>query len=32
MNRDVLGLFKEHKMGWSYWNYKNLDFGDHKRS
>ncbi len=25
--RDVLGLFKEHNMGWSYWNYKNLDFG-----
>jgi aryl-phospho-beta-D-glucosidase BglC (GH1 family) len=25
--RDILGLFNEHDVGWSYWNYKNLDFG-----
>ena len=25
--RDILGLFGEHGIGWSYWNYKNLDFG-----
>lgn len=25
--RDILGLFKERDIGWSYWNYKNLDFG-----
>jgi len=24
---DVLDLFTEHGVGWSYWNYKNLDFG-----
>lgn len=24
---DMLGLFQEHGIGWSYWNYKNLDFG-----
>ncbi|HXP90742.1 MAG TPA: glycoside hydrolase family 5 protein [Fibrobacteria bacterium] len=24
---DVLDLFSEHGVGWSYWNYKNLDFG-----
>lgn len=24
---DVLGLFSENNVGWSYWNYKNLDFG-----
>jgi aryl-phospho-beta-D-glucosidase BglC (GH1 family) len=25
--RDMLQLFGEHDVGWSYWNYKNLDFG-----
>lgn len=25
--RDILGLFAEQGIGWSYWNYKNLDFG-----
>jgi endoglucanase len=25
--RDLLGIFREHDIGWSYWNYKNLDFG-----
>jgi endoglucanase len=25
--RDMLGLFKAHGLGWTYWNYKNLDFG-----
>jgi endoglucanase len=25
--RDLLGLFKEQGLGWTYWNYKNLDFG-----
>jgi endoglucanase len=25
--RDILGLFKDHGLGWTYWNYKNLDFG-----
>lgn len=25
--RDMLALFREHEVGWSYWNYKNLDFG-----
>ncbi|MBK9575449.1 MAG: glycoside hydrolase family 5 protein [Fibrobacteres bacterium] len=24
---DVLDLFREHDVGWTYWNYKNLDFG-----
>jgi endoglucanase len=24
---DLLGLFRERGIGWSYWNYKNLDFG-----
>jgi endoglucanase len=24
---DLLGLFRENEVGWSYWNYKNLDFG-----
>lgn len=24
---DMLGLFREHGVGWSYWTYKNLDFG-----
>ncbi len=24
---DVLGLFQEHGVGWSYWTYKDLDFG-----
>jgi len=24
---DVLDLFQDHGVGWSYWNYKNLDFG-----
>jgi aryl-phospho-beta-D-glucosidase BglC (GH1 family) len=24
---DVLDLFREHGIGWSYWNYRNLDFG-----
>jgi aryl-phospho-beta-D-glucosidase BglC (GH1 family) len=24
---DALDLFAEHGVGWSYWNYKNLDFG-----
>ena len=24
---DILGLFREHGIGWSYWTYKNLDFG-----
>jgi endoglucanase len=24
---DLLGLFNERDIGWSYWNYKNLDFG-----
>jgi endoglucanase len=25
--RDLLGTFGEHGVGFSYWNYKNLDFG-----
>jgi endoglucanase len=25
--RDLLSLFKSGGFGWSYWNYKNLDFG-----
>jgi aryl-phospho-beta-D-glucosidase BglC (GH1 family) len=25
--RDLLGLFNENDIGWTYWNYKNLDFG-----
>lgn len=25
--RDLLELFAENQVGWSYWNYKNLDFG-----
>ncbi len=25
--RDLLELFNENQVGWSYWNYKNLDFG-----
>jgi hypothetical protein len=25
--RDILGVFREQGIGWSYWNYKNLDFG-----
>jgi aryl-phospho-beta-D-glucosidase BglC (GH1 family) len=25
--RDVMELFREHEVGWSYWTYKNLDFG-----
>ena len=25
--RDMLELLGEHGIGWSYWNYKNLDFG-----
>ena len=25
--RDLLQLFREHGVGWTYWNYKNLDFG-----
>lgn len=25
--RDVLDLFVQNGIGWSYWNYKNLDFG-----
>jgi len=25
--RDILGIFREQGIGWSYWNYKNLDFG-----
>ncbi len=25
--RDALSIFKERGFGWSYWNYKNLDFG-----
>lgn len=25
--RDILGIFKERGFGWTYWNYKNLDFG-----
>lgn len=25
--KDILGLFKAFDIGWSYWNYKNLDFG-----
>jgi aryl-phospho-beta-D-glucosidase BglC (GH1 family) len=25
--RDLLELFGENQIGWSYWNYKNLDFG-----
>lgn len=25
--RDLLELFGENRIGWSYWNYKNLDFG-----
>jgi endoglucanase len=25
--RDILELFQENQIGWSYWNYKNLDFG-----
>ena len=24
---DLVGLFREADVGWSYWNYKNLDFG-----
>lgn len=24
---DCLALFAENKIGWTYWNYKNLDFG-----
>lgn len=24
---DVLELFQENQVGWTYWNYKNLDFG-----
>jgi len=24
---DILDLFAEHQVGWTYWNYKNLDFG-----
>jgi len=24
---DVLGLFRENRIGWSYWHYRNLDFG-----
>jgi endoglucanase len=24
---DILGLFREHGIGWSYWTYRNLDFG-----
>jgi endoglucanase len=24
---DMLDLFREHGIGWSYWTYKNLDFG-----
>jgi aryl-phospho-beta-D-glucosidase BglC (GH1 family) len=26
-NADVLDLFREQGVGWSYWTYKNLDFG-----
>jgi len=25
--RDLLGLFGQHGIGWTYWNYRNLDFG-----
>ena len=25
--RSILELFRENQIGWSYWNYKNLDFG-----
>ena len=25
--RDILQIFYERDIGWSYWNYKNLDFG-----
>ncbi len=25
--RDLLGLFTQHGIGWTYWNYRNLDFG-----
>jgi aryl-phospho-beta-D-glucosidase BglC (GH1 family) len=25
--RDLLGIFRKYDIGWSYWNYKNLDFG-----
>lgn len=25
--RDILDLFAENQVGWTYWNYKNLDFG-----
>jgi hypothetical protein len=25
--RDIVGLLKEMDIGWSYWNYRNLDFG-----
>lgn len=25
--RDFLGLLAENQIGWTYWNYKNLDFG-----
>jgi len=25
--RDFLSLLREHDFGWSYWNYRNLDFG-----
>lgn len=24
---DLVGIFREADLGWSYWNYKNLDFG-----
>ncbi len=24
---DLMDLFQENQIGWSYWNYKNLDFG-----
>ncbi len=25
--KDILELFKENEVGWTYWTYKNLDFG-----
>ncbi|MEN9308994.1 MAG: hypothetical protein RL173_2926 [Fibrobacterota bacterium] len=25
--RDIMDLFQSNQVGWSYWNYKNLDFG-----
>ena len=25
--KDILGIFKENEIGWTYWTYKNLDFG-----